>query len=129
MATAKELENQVEMEVINSTDVETPKCDTNDSPQKTSPPLENEESPQASFTHIMERRITQFYQSLKVLTLFLAPILILLFVLYNIYANPKKEVPPEVITTLTKVMTNQMGGNLFPILEDPTNSSSITTSS
>ena len=125
MASKKDLENQVEMEVLNSKEAEKASGDTNDAPHKATLHLEKDDSPPASFAHIMEEKIKHFYHMLKVLTLLLAPILILLFVIYNFYANAKKEVPPEVITTLTKVMSGQMGGHFSHMFEDPSKSSSI----
>ena len=128
MATHQDLENPLELEMLNSKDVNKVESDTKDGRETEAPRIEKEELAQASIGHILERRITQFYNMLKVLTLFLAPILILVFIIYNIYANPKKEVPAEVITSLSKFMTNQMGGNFSPMLEDPNNSSSLQTS-
>jgi len=128
MATHRDLENPLELEVLKSKDDEKVESDTKDGPQESVSRIEKENQAHASFAHIMEQRITQFYQTLKVLTLFLAPILILVFIIYNIYANPKKEVPAEVITSLSKIMTNQMGGNFSPMLENPSNTSSILTS-
>jgi len=128
MATHPDLENPLELVMLNSKDAEKVESDTNDAPDTAAPRLEKEQLAQASIAHSLEQRITQFYNMVKVLSLFLAPILILVFIIYNIYANPKKEVPAEVITSLSKLMTNQMGGNFSPMLEDPNNSSSIQTS-
>ena len=128
MATQRDLENPVELELLKSKDDEKVESDTKDGPQESIPRCEKESQAHASFAHNMERRITQFYQTLKVLTLFLAPILILVFLIYNIYANPKKEVPAEVITSLSKVMSYEIGGNFSPIVENPSNFSSVQTS-
>ena len=128
MATHPDLENPLELVMLNSKDAEKVESDTNDAPDTAAPRLEKEQLAQASIAHSLEQRITQFYNMVKVLSLFLAPILILVFIIYNIYANPKKEVPAEVITSLSKLMTNQMGGTISPMLEDPHNSSSIQTS-
>ncbi len=128
MATHPDLENPLELVMLNSKDAEKVESDTKDAPDTAAPRLEKEQLAQASIAHSLEQRITQFYNMVKVLSLFLAPILILVFIIYNIYANPKKEVPAEVITSLSKLMTNQMGGNFSPMLEDPHNSSSIQTS-
>jgi hypothetical protein len=128
MAKHPDLENPLELEMLNTKDFEKVESDTNDGPDTAAPQLEKKQLAQASIARSLEQRITQFYNMVKVLTLFLAPILILVFIIYNIYANPKKEVPAEVITSLSKFMTNQMGGNFSPMLEDPINSSSIQTS-
>ena len=114
--TKSEIE-KVEMQHLNSGEAHSmDNGDQTDASTKKDEVREAEVQSRISVFEKMEQRMKQLFVWLKLLFLYGVPALLVLFLIYNIFATPQKAIPEETTNKLLTIMKMQAGGNFAPII-------------
>ena len=108
---------KAEMQPLNSGEAHSmDNGDQSDGSTKKDEDREAEVQSRISVFEKMEQRMKQLFVWLKLLFLYGVPALLVLFLIYNIFATPQKAIPEETTNKLLTIMKMQAGVNVAPII-------------
>ena len=117
MTDSKPKIDKAEMQVLNSGEAHS--MDNGDQPDASTKKEEVREAEvqyHISVFEKMEQRMKQLFVWLKLVFLYGVPALLVLFLIYNIFATPQKAIPEETTNKLLTIMKMQAGGSFAPII-------------